>query len=133
MKVTIQGHAKFLIPLEEKHVAILEKLAERHYDARCRQCLNGEPNKGDETAGMIQSWRNTIWFNKEFYNGEPIPVSMSETQIDIAQKIMEYPIGLTDEEKTTLQEFRYVFSRIRREYHKLYEMWRVEIDCEIED
>lgn len=96
MKIDISVEFVFDVPMSEKAIAALTKLALHHYDGTCKMaCREG---------GFVHRWAALVRAQKESGFDGSILASFSE--LDICLKIMELPIHLIEHDLTYVDAVR---------------------------
>lgn len=121
MKFQIQGFARFKFNVTAEQLDVLEKLANEHYDARCR--ATAQPgNRNDPTSGLLNGWRLSLEHGWQ--------IDATETELDILQKVLEGPIYKNEKLSKIRDDLQRDFTRARRQYHAVFDQWRAEFDTD---
>lgn len=86
MEIKIVGRPQFYLGLDLAFVELLMRLAERHYDGRCKAAAKPGPD------GLLWGWRNLLTpdpFDDSMPAPKPPAVSGSFRDLDLTLKICE--------------------------------------------
>lgn len=129
MKVTLQAQASFKLKVTRDHVEMLILYANNHYDETCRSAALPSKDQHHPFAGLLIGWRNTIDFWEDAGKPENDYVTATDRQIDLLQKCIEFTWPRSTPEQEVLRhELKVVFGRCRKQWHDVYDKWRIEWD-----
>ena len=112
MKFRIKAKPVFGFSLTPDEVSVLITCSTRHYDATCRRA--SKPATGIiPVSGFLQNWRAFMVASVDFPPGEEFdPIVASWQEIDLALKILENRVGLSQHEVKTARELTVAFTEL---------------------